>query len=131
MCIRDSVIGVMAWNNHCHLEVWYGIPGAGAVNHNLNPRLFSEQLVYIINHANDKILIIDLDLLPVIEKVIDECPKIEKLVILCSKVDLPSTKFSDVISYEELLSLGNEHFSWITGEETDACGICYLSLIHI
>ena len=52
---KGDVIGVMAWNNHCHLEVWYGIPGAGAVNHNLNPRLFSEQLVYIINHANDKI----------------------------------------------------------------------------
>ena len=63
---KGDVIGVMAWNNHSHLEVWYGIPGVGAVNHNLNPRLFSEQLIYIINHANDKILMIDLDLVPII-----------------------------------------------------------------
>ncbi len=124
---KGDVIGVMAWNNHCHLEVWYGIPGIGAVNHNLNPRLFSEQLIYIINHANDKILIIDLDLVPIIEKIINDCPNVEKLVILCSKEDLPSTEFSEVISYEELLSMGNENFEWITGEETDACGICYTS----
>ena len=124
---KGDVIGVMAWNNHSHLEVWYGIPGVGAVNHNLNPRLFSEQLIYIINHANDKILILDLDLVPIIEKVIDECPKVEKLIILCSKADLPSTKFSDVISYEELLAIGSENFQWVSGEETDACGICYTS----
>ena len=124
---KGDVIGVMAWNNHCHLEVWYGIPGIGAVNHNLNPRLFSEQLIYIINHANDKILIIDLDLVPIIEKIILDCPNIEKLVILCSKADLPPTKFSEVISYEELLSMGGENFEWIEGKETDACGICYTS----
>ena len=125
--IKGDVIGVMAWNNHRHLEVWYGIPGVGAVNHNLNPRLFSEQLIYIINHANDKILILDLDLIPIIEKVIDECPNVEKLIILCSKADLPSTKFSHVISYEELLATGSENFQWVSGDETDACGICYTS----
>mgnify|MGYP005726673237 FL=1 len=124
---KGDVIGVMAWNNHCHLEVWYGIPGAGGVNHNLNPRLFSEQLIYIINHANDKIIIVDLDLVPVIEKIIDDCPNVEKVVILCSKADLPSTKFSEVIAYEELLSMGSENFQWVEGEETDACGICYTS----
>ena len=80
---KGDVIGVMAWNNHRHLEVWYGIPGVGAINHNLNPRLFSEQLIYIINHAEDKMLIIDSDLVPVIEKIIDQCPLVKTCIILC------------------------------------------------
>ena len=61
-------IGVMAWNTARHLEIWYGVPGSGAVNHTLNPRLFSKQLSFIINHAEDKFLIIDSDMLPIIEK---------------------------------------------------------------
>ena len=67
---KGDRIGVMAWNTARHLEIWYGVPGSGAINHTLNPRLFSQQLTYIINHAEDKILIIDNDLLPIIEQII-------------------------------------------------------------
>jgi fatty-acyl-CoA synthase len=124
---KGNVVGVMAWNNHRHLEVWYGIPGIGAVNHNLNPRLFSEQLIYIINHAEDKILIIDVDMVPIIEKVIDQCPLIEKIIILCDKADIPSSKLLNVISYESFLATGEESFEWVQGDEKEACGICYTS----
>ena len=124
---KGDVIGVMAWNNHRHLEVWYGIPGVGAINHNLNPRLFSEQLIYIINHAEDKMLIIDSDLVPVIEKIIDQCPLVKACVILCDENVLPENNLPNAISYEKFLSTGNDNFSWIKGEETDACGICYTS----
>ena len=124
---KGDVIGVMAWNNHRHLEVWYGIPGVGGVNHNLNPRLFSEQLIYIINHAEDKVLIIDVDLVPIIEKVIDQCPLVKTCIILCDDDDLPKTKLPNTLSYETFLASGEENFSWVNGEETDACGICYTS----
>ena len=66
-----DMIGCMAWNTTRHLEVWYGVPGAGGVLHSLNPRLFADQLVYIINHAEDRILMLDLDLVPVIEAIAD------------------------------------------------------------
>ena len=71
----------MAWNTARHLEIWYGVPGSGAINHTLNPRLFSKQLSFIINHAEDKFLIIDNDMLPIIEKILPHCKTVEKVIV--------------------------------------------------
>lgn len=124
---KGDVIGVMAWNTSRHLEVVYGVPGSGAINHTLNPRLFSEQLVYIINHAEDKILIVDPDLIATIEPIMEKCPKIETVIILTDKHNMPQTKIKNILCYEELLAEEDTDVSWVKRSEYDACGICYTS----
>ena len=101
---KGDVIGVMAWNTSRHLEVVYGVPGCGAVNHTLNPRLFSEQLVYIINHAEDKILMVDPDLVPVIEKIIHKCPMIKHVIVMTNKENMPASTLQNLLCYEEIVS---------------------------
>ena len=124
---EGEVIGVMAWNTARHLEVVYGVPGSGAVNHTLNPRLFPEQLVYIINHAEDKILMVDFDLIAVIEKIIKRCPKVQNVIVMTDKQHMPETKMKNIICYEELLAREDADINWVKRSEYDACGICYTS----
>ena len=124
---KGDRIGVMAWNTSRHLEIWYGVPGSGAVNHTLNPRLFSKQLSFIINHAEDKILIIDIDMLPIIEKILPDCKTVEKVIVISDQEKMPRSVITDLICYEEILKEQDEDFEWIRGDEKDACGICYTS----
>ncbi|MEE2774446.1 MAG: long-chain-fatty-acid--CoA ligase [Pseudomonadota bacterium] len=124
---KGDAIGVMAWNTSRHLEVVYGVPGCGAINHTLNPRLFSEQLVYIINHAEDKVLMVDPDLLTVIEKILNKCPKIENVIVMTDKENVPTNSIRNLLIYEELLEREDGNFDWAQGSELDACGICYTS----
>ena len=108
---KGDVIGVMAWNTVRHLSVWYGIPGAGAVNHTLNPRLFADQLVYIINHAEDRFIMVDLDLLPIFEAIIDKLPKIEKIIVLTDRAHMPETTL-DVICYGDMIEGQPDNEPW-------------------
>ena len=124
---KGDVIGVMAWNTSRHLEVVYGVPGVGAVNHTLNPRLFSEQLIYIINHAEDKVLMVDLDLIPVIELIIPECTRVQQIIVMTDIQNMPSSKIENLLCYEELISCEDTDIDWVKGSEYDACGICYTS----
>ena len=124
---KGDVVGVMAWNTSRHLEVLYGIPGCAAVNHTLNPRLFSEQLIYIINHAEDKILMVDPDLVSIIESIIGECPLIENIIVMTDIHNMPTSILQNLICYEDLISGEDDDVSWISGSEYDACGICYTS----
>ena len=124
---KGDRIGVMAWNTARHLEIWYGVPGSGAINHTLNPRLFSKQLSFIINHAEDKFLIIDNDMLPIIEKILPHCKTVEKVIVISNKEQIPKSVIPDLICYEEILKEQDGDFDWIRGDEKDACGICYTS----
>ncbi len=124
---RGDTIGVMAWNTARHLEVWYGIPGAGAILHTLNPRLFADQLVYVINHAEDKMLMVDPDLVPVIEGIWDRLQTVRQVIILTDADHMPQTTLPDPICYEDWLLAQDGDFEWVPGDETDACGICYTS----
>ncbi len=124
---KGDVVGVMAWNTPRHLSVWYGIPGAGGINHTLNPRLFADQLVYIINHAQDRFLMVDFDLLPIIENIIDQLPLVEKIIVMTDREHMPDSNIPDLLCYEELITPQPEGFDWVQGDETEACGICYTS----
>lgn len=124
---KGDVIGVMAWNTARHMEVWYGVPGAGAINHTLNPRLFADQLVYIINHAEDRILIIDFDLVPVIENIWDRLDNVETVIVMTDRTHMPDSKIPNLICYEELIADKGENFDWVAVDENDPCGICYTS----
>ena len=124
---KGDRIGVMAWNTARHLELWYGIPGSGAVNHTLNPRLFAKQLTYIINHAGDKILMIDLDLVKILEEILPTCKTVEQVIVLTDNINMPKSNLPNLLCYEELVENEDSDFSWVKGHETEACGICYTS----
>ncbi|MEL6677809.1 MAG: long-chain-fatty-acid--CoA ligase [Pseudomonadota bacterium] len=121
-----DVVGCMAWNTARHMEVWYGVPGAGAVLHTLNPRLFQDQLTYVITHAEDSVLIVDLDLLPILEAVWDRLTGIRHLIVLTDRAHMPESTL-DLLCYEELIAAEDGAFDWVEGDERDACGICYTS----
>ena len=82
----------LAWNTARHLECWYGIMGAGAVYHTVNPRLFEDQIVYIVNHAEDRLLFVDLTFVPLVEKIAARLPTVERYIILTDKEHMPKTQ---------------------------------------
>ncbi|WP_316015559.1 long-chain-fatty-acid--CoA ligase [Roseobacter sp. HKCCA0434] len=121
-----DVVGVMAWNTARHLEVWYGVPGAGAALHTLNPRLFADQMAYVIDHAGDSVLMVDADLLPLIEALMPRLLKVRQVIVLTDRANMPDTAL-DVLCYEDLVAAEDGDTDWEPGDERDACGICYTS----
>lgn len=119
-------IGTLAWNTHRHYEAYFGIAGIGAISHTINPRLFPEQITYIINHAEDKLLFIDETFIPLIEKLYPQLPTVEKIIIFTDKTDL-STSLSNWVAYEELISKQPDEFKWPTLDEHSASSLCYTS----
>lgn len=119
-------VGVMAWNTARHLKVWYGVSGAGGVLHTLNPRLSPEQLIYIINHAEDRFLMVDFDLAPLIAAIADKLETVRQIIILTDREHMPDC-LPDAICYEEWIGAQDGNFEWVQGDERDACGICYTS----
>ncbi|SFI85677.1 long-chain-fatty-acid--CoA ligase [Albimonas pacifica] len=122
-----DAIGVMAWNTPRHMEVWYGVSGCGAILHTLNPRLFSEQLEYIINHAGDRVVMVEPDLVKVLEPLVPQLGTVEKWVVLTERANMPQTTLPDAIAYDELLAMADGDYEWATGDENDPCGLCYTS----
>src|SRR5262245_56836233 len=111
LALREGdVAATLAWNTYRHMEAWYGLMGIGAVCHTLNPRLFVDQLVYIANHAEDKVLLLDLTFVPIAEALQDRCPKIKAYVIMTDRAHMPETKLKNVLCYEELLAAEDENF---------------------
>lgn len=122
-----DIIGTLAWNTYRHVELWYGISGMGAVAHTINPRLFKDQLIYIANHAEDKILFLDTSFVPIIEAVADELPNIEAYVIMTDEEHMPKTSLKNVYCYETLLEAEDGDFAWPQLDENQASGLCYTS----
>jgi fatty-acyl-CoA synthase len=119
-------VGTFAWNNYQHLELYYAVPGAGAVCHTLNIRLFPDQLSYIINHAEDKVVFVDGTLLPLYEKLAGNAATVRHHVLLNAPREaagrLPNTLF-----YEDLIAQSDEDFTWRSTDENMAMGMCYTS----
>ena len=120
-------IGTLAWNTGRHIEAWYGIMGIGAVCHTLNPRLFPEQLAYIINHAEDRVIFVDLTFIPLLEAVLPHCPTVERVVVMTDELHMPATKLPGAECYEALLSGASGDVQWGGFDEQTACGLCYTS----
>ncbi|MFK0298969.1 long-chain-fatty-acid--CoA ligase [Brevundimonas sp. NPDC090276] len=120
-------IATLAWNTADHIEAWYGIMGIGAVCHTLNPRLFPEQLVYIINHAADRIIFVDLTFVPLLDAILPHCPSVERVVVMTDPDHMPQTKLPVVDCYETVLEQSSEDVVWGGFEENTACGLCYTS----
>ena len=124
---RGDRIATLAWNTARHLESWYGITGIGAIYHTLNPRLFEDQLVYIANHAGDRMIFLDLSFVALAEKLSPQLPLIERYVIFTDAAHMPQTTLKNAIAYEDYINEVDGDFRWLDFDENTAAGMCYTS----
>jgi fatty-acyl-CoA synthase len=129
---RDGIklgdrVATLAWNTWRHLESWYGILGIGAVYHTINPRLFPEQIVWIINHAEDRVMMTDLTFLPLLEKLADKLPTIERYIVFTDRAHMPATTLRNAVAYEDWIAEVDGDFRWRQFDENTAAGMCYTS----
>ena len=121
-------VGTLAWNNHRHFELYYGVSGMGAVCHTINPRLFPEQLVYIINHAQDRLIFFDLTFLPLVEKLAPLCPQVQEWVLMTDAAHLPAAPaLPHLRCYDDLLAPYPPDYAWPVFDENTASSLCYTS----
>ncbi|MCG6903017.1 MAG: long-chain fatty acid--CoA ligase [Rhodobacter sp.] len=119
-------IATLAWNGYRHMELYYAVPGIGAICHTMNPRLSAEQMIYITNHAQDKAMFLDLTFVPLVEKLAPQFPDMA-YVIMTDAAHMPQTSLSNVHCYEDLLAAQSDDFDWPEFDETTAAGLCYTS----
>src|SRR5690349_14241866 len=132
MLERDGIklgdrVATIAWNTWRHLEVWYGIMGIGAICHTVNPRLFPEQIAWIINHAQDRIVMTDITFIPVLEKIADKLSSVERYIVLTDKAHMPQTTLKNAVAYEDWIAEADGKFQWKTFDENTAAAMCYTS----
>ena len=129
---RDGIrfgdrVATLAWNTWRHLESWYGILGIGAIYHTVNPRLFPEQICWIVNHAEDRMMFVDLTFLPILEKHAAGLKTIERFVVLTDAAHMPATTLKNAVPYEEWIGEVDGDFAWKSFDENTAAGMCYTS----
>jgi fatty-acyl-CoA synthase len=129
---RDGIrlgdrVATLAWNTWRHLEAWYGIMGTGAVYHTVNPRLFPDQITWIVNHAEDRVMLADLTFIPLLEKLADKLPTSERYVVLTDSAHMPATSLRNAVPYEEWIAEADGDFAWKQLDENTAAGMCYTS----
>jgi fatty-acyl-CoA synthase len=120
-------IATMAWNTWRHLETWYGILGIGAVYHTLNPRLFPDQIAWIMNDAEDRMLFVDLTFLPIVKALAPQVASLRKIVVLTDGAHLPNDLPFEAVAYEDWLAEADDDFQWKSFDERTAAGMCYTS----
>jgi acyl-CoA synthetase (AMP-forming)/AMP-acid ligase II len=120
-------VATLAWNTWRHLESWYGITGIGAVYHTLNPRLFPDQLVYIANHAEDKVLFFDITFADLVAQIAPRLRNVELYVAMTDAAHLPKANIPNLVAYEEFIAGCSGTFEWKEIDEKAACGLCYTS----
>jgi fatty-acyl-CoA synthase len=121
-------IGTLAWNGYRHFELYYGVSGMGAVCHTINPRLFPEQIAYIVNHAEDQLLFVDLNLLPAVEKLLPLFKTVRHVVAMTDRAHLPpDLEIPNLLVYEELIADKPGSYEWPEFDEHTASSLCYTS----
>ena len=120
-------VATLAWNSFRHFELYFAISGIGAICHTINPRLSSEQLSYVVNHADDSVIFLDLTFIPIIEAHIDKFPKTTKYVLMADREHMPQCNIPDAVCYEDIISKEDEDYIWPEFDENTASGLCYTS----
>jgi 3-(methylthio)propionyl---CoA ligase len=120
-------IATLAWNDYRHFETYYGAACSGYVCHTINPRLFPEQLTYIINHAEDRYVFVDPDFVALAESLAADCPGVQGWVVLTNEENMPETSLPNAICYETLVAAGSADFQFSVLDENAACALCYTS----
>jgi len=117
----------IAWNNRRHLEIYFGVSGAGFVCHTINPRLFPEQLVYIINHAQDEVLFIDRTFIPLVKAIRDKLPGLKHIILMEGRDDTAAAEIEGLAFYDEVIATGAPDAPWPEFDENTASSLCYTS----
>lgn len=125
---RGTKVASFAWNHHRHLEAYFAVPCSGAILHMVNIRLSPEHIVYVINHAEDEILLVDHDLFPLIEQILPQLKTVKHLIIMQDNLDVPTSSFQNIYSYEKLLADASDEFEFPEDlDENSPAGMCYTS----
>ncbi|KQX01324.1 long-chain fatty acid--CoA ligase [Massilia sp. Root418] len=121
-------VATLAWNGYRHLEAYYAVSGSGAVLHTINPRLHPEQIAYIINHAEDQVLLFDLTFLPAVEAMAQMCKQVKHYVLMADRDRMPAeTRIPNLVCYEDLIATHSDDYTWPQFDENSACTLCYTS----
>jgi acyl-CoA synthetase (AMP-forming)/AMP-acid ligase II len=124
---RGDRVATLAWNGHRHLESYYGVTGSGRILHTVNPRLFPNQLQYIMHHAEDAFVFFDSTVAPLIDELAPRLPLVRGWVALCGREALPKTKRDGLLAYEDLLASASPDYAWPLLDENAASTLCYTS----
>ncbi|MFZ5561625.1 MAG: long-chain-fatty-acid--CoA ligase [Pseudomonadota bacterium] len=119
-------IATLAWNTYRHMELYFGVSGAGMVLHTINPRLFPEQVAWIAGHAGDRLLFVDLTFLPLVDAIRAQLKTVEKIVVLCDPAAMPAGR-DDLVNYEALIGAETPEFAWPDFDDRSASSLCYTS----
>lgn len=123
-----DAVGSIAWNNHRHLEAYYAVSGSGMVMHTCNPRLHPQQLIYIINHAEDKVVLFDATFAPLIKAIAAHCPNVRTWVCLSDAANMPAIDgVAHVVAYDDLVAPHSTVFEWPEFDEHTGAALCYTS----
>jgi len=120
-------VATLAWNGHRHFELYFGVSGIGAICHTINPRLFHEQLDYIVNHAEDKVLFFDSTFAPLVEKLAPNWKTVRHYVAMADRAHMPTIKVPNLLCYEELIAAEDAELDWPRFDENTASSLCYTS----
>jgi fatty-acyl-CoA synthase len=122
-----SAVGSIAWNNHRHLEAYFAVSGSGMVMHTCNPRLAAQQLIYIINHAEDAVMLFDATFAPLVKGIAPYCPKVKSWICLSDAANMPAIEGVSTVCYEDLIAPHSEQFDWPEFDERSGAALCYTS----
>ena len=120
-------VGTIAWNNSRHFETYFAVSGMGAILHTMNPRYSAEQLIYILNHAEDRVLILDPTFIPLIESIQDKLQFVEVMIIACNQESIPVNTLKNTLAFDELIQDEPAFFNWPVLDENTAASLCYTS----
>ena len=120
-------IATLAWNNRRHLELYFGVPGAGMVCHTINPRLSPEQLAFIVADAGDRMLFVERTFLPLVAALRERLPSIEAFVLMGARDDEAAATLPGLLFHDDLLAEGDPDFAWPEVDETSPSALCYTS----
>jgi acyl-CoA synthetase (AMP-forming)/AMP-acid ligase II len=127
-CEPGDRVGTLAWNGYRHVEIYYGVSGSQLVCHTINPRLFPQQVAWIANDAQDKVIFVDLNIFPLVEKLAPSLPALKHVVLMCARSDMPrETALTNLHCYEDLLEAEDGNYQWPSFDENTAASICYTS----
>lgn len=124
---HGDTIGTFAWNDYRHLEIYYAVSCSGMICHTVNPRLFPEQLEFIVNHGKDKWIFVDATMVPLLESLQNKLPNIQGYIVMTDEAHMPATNLNNALCYESLLATENEDFGWPELDENTPSALCYTS----
>ncbi len=124
---QGARVATLAWNGYRHMELYYGVSGMGAVLHTINPRLFAEQITYIVNHAEDQYLFFDIGFAGLLEQLAPSLKTVRGFVAMTDRAHMPAVNLPNLLCYEELIGAEDASFEWPELHERSAASLCYTS----